>query len=50
VVWRAVQEDFLRQMDEYKSLMERCYPGSSLAFEFTKDDLLRIFSDISRGA
>ncbi|XP_018331372.1 exocyst complex component 1 [Agrilus planipennis] len=48
VVWRAMQEEFIRQYKMLEDLIQQCYPGSMIALEFTIDDILNFFSDIAR--
>ncbi|KAG1710458.1 Exocyst complex component 1 [Nymphon striatum] len=48
VVWRSMLEEFIAQYKYIESLIERCYPGSMIALEFTIDDILTFFSDIAR--
>ncbi|XP_058845185.1 exocyst complex component 1-like isoform X1 [Acipenser ruthenus] len=47
VVWRAMQEDFIRQYRVIEELIERCYPGSGISLEFTVEDLLQYFSAVT---
>jgi hypothetical protein len=48
VVWRAMQEEFIRQYKMLEDLIQQCYPGSMINLEFTIDDILHFFSDIAR--
>ncbi|KAJ8969647.1 hypothetical protein NQ314_001649 [Rhamnusium bicolor] len=48
VVWRAMQEEFIRQYKMLEDLIQQCYPGSMINLEFTIEDILRFFSDIAR--
>lgn len=48
VVWRAMQEEFIRQYKMLEDLIQQCYPGSMIALEFTIEDILQFFSDIAR--
>ncbi|CAH0552972.1 unnamed protein product [Brassicogethes aeneus] len=48
VVWRAMQEEFIRQYKMLEDLIQQCYPGSMVTLEFTIDDILHFFSDIAR--
>lgn len=48
VVWRAMQEEFIRQYKMLEDLIQQCYPGSMITLEFTIDDILHFFSDIAR--
>ncbi|XP_051790771.1 exocyst complex component 1-like isoform X2 [Erpetoichthys calabaricus] len=46
VVWRMMQDDFIRQYQQFVELIERCYPGSGITMEFTVEDLLKYFSEL----
>lgn len=48
VVWHSMQDEFIRQYKYIESLIERCYPGSMIALEFSIVDILNFFSDIAR--
>ncbi|KAK3866865.1 hypothetical protein Pcinc_027628 [Petrolisthes cinctipes] len=48
VVWRAMQEEFIRQYKLIEDLIHRCYPGAMIALEFSIDDILNYFSDIAQ--
>lgn len=48
VVWRAMQEEFIQQYKCIEDLIQRCYPGSQIALDFTINDVLEYFSDIAR--
>ncbi|CAG9854021.1 unnamed protein product [Phyllotreta striolata] len=48
VVWRAMQEEFIRQYKTLEDLIHQCYPGSMICLEFTIDDILTFFSDIAQ--
>ncbi|KAJ8962253.1 hypothetical protein NQ318_018227 [Aromia moschata] len=48
VVWRAMQEEFIRQYKMLEDLIQQCYPGSMVSLEFTIEDILHFFSDIAR--
>ncbi|XP_969314.1 exocyst complex component 1 [Tribolium castaneum] len=48
VVWRAMQEEFIRQYKMLEDLIQQCYPGSMISLEFTIEDILHFFSDIAR--
>ncbi|XP_042208281.1 exocyst complex component 1-like [Homarus americanus] len=47
VVWRAMQEEFIRQYKLIEDLIHRCYPGAMINLEFSIDDILNYFSDIA---
>ncbi|XP_045608376.1 exocyst complex component 1 isoform X2 [Procambarus clarkii] len=48
VVWRAMQEEFIRQYKLIEDLIHRCYPGAMINLEFSIDDILNYFSDIAQ--
>lgn len=48
VVWRAMQEEFIRQYKMLEELIQQCYPGSMITIEFAIDDILQYFSEIAR--
>ncbi|XP_065585612.1 exocyst complex component 1-like isoform X1 [Cyrtonyx montezumae] len=47
VVWHAVEQELLRQYQEFQDLIQRCYVGSGITMEFTMEDLLSYFSSIT---
>ncbi|ENN72139.1 hypothetical protein D910_08454 [Dendroctonus ponderosae] len=48
VVWRAMQEEFIRQYKMLEELIQQCYPGSMVSLEFSIEDILQYFSEIAR--
>lgn len=48
VVWREMQDQFLKQLQGYQRLMSTCYPGSKIDLEVTVQDVLSYFSDIAQ--
>lgn len=48
VVWRAMQEEFIRQYKMLEELIQQCYPGSMITLEFTIEDILNYFSEIAQ--
>ncbi|KJH44984.1 exocyst complex component 1 family protein [Dictyocaulus viviparus] len=48
VVWREMQEQFLKQLQGYQRLMSICYPGSKIELEVDVEDVLSFFSDIAQ--
>ncbi|VDL71679.1 unnamed protein product [Nippostrongylus brasiliensis] len=48
VVWREMQDQFLKQLQGYQRLMGTCYPGSKIDLEVTVQDVLSYFSDIAQ--
>ena len=47
VVWRAMQEEFVRQYKYIEDLLQRCYPGAQISLDFTIANILEYFSDIA---
>ncbi|XP_064884117.1 exocyst complex component 1 isoform X1 [Columba livia] len=47
VVWHAMEQEFIRQYQEFEDLIQRCYMGSGIAMEFTMEDLLSYFNSIT---
>jgi len=47
VVWRAMQEEFIRQYKYIEDLLQRCYPGAQISLDFAISDILEYFSDIA---
>lgn len=43
-----MQEEFIQQYKSVEDLIQRCYPGSMIALEFTISDILEFFSEIAR--
>ncbi|KAI8364634.1 exocyst complex component Sec3-domain-containing protein [Radiomyces spectabilis] len=48
VVWRGIQEEFLRQHEKMEELIQRCYPDAGIHLEFTVQDLLAMMSELAR--
>ncbi|XP_069505039.1 exocyst complex component 1-like [Ambystoma mexicanum] len=48
VVWRAMEQEFLRQYLEFEDLIRRCYKGSEITMNFSVEDLLNYFSSITK--
>ncbi|KAI6181480.1 Sec3-PIP2-bind domain-containing protein [Aphelenchoides besseyi] len=48
VVWRDMQEEFLKQLKQYQTLIARCYPNSRINLEFSIEDVLGYFSEIAQ--
>ncbi|KRY58398.1 Exocyst complex component 1 [Trichinella britovi] len=48
VIWRNVQNEFIRQYKKYEHLINTCYPNSNIQMEFSLDDLLSCLSEIAR--
>ncbi|GAB0195265.1 exocyst complex component 1-like [Grus japonensis] len=47
VVWHAMEQEFIRQYQEFEDLIQRCYAGSGIAMDFTMEDLLSYFNSIT---
>ncbi|XP_010178866.1 PREDICTED: exocyst complex component 1-like [Mesitornis unicolor] len=47
VVWHAIEQELVRQYQEFEDLIRRCYAGSGIAMDFTMDDLLSYFNVIT---
>ncbi|NWW77598.1 EXOC1 protein, partial [Climacteris rufus] len=47
VVWKAMEQEFLWQYQEFEELIQRCYAGSGIAMDFTMEDLLSYFNSIT---
>lgn len=48
VVWHLMQDEFIKQIKYFESMIGKCYPDSNITFEFTIADLLGYFSDIAQ--
>ncbi|GMT35969.1 hypothetical protein PFISCL1PPCAC_27266, partial [Pristionchus fissidentatus] len=48
VVWRNMQEAFIKQLQSYQQIMAECYPNSKIDLEVSIDDVLSFFSDIAQ--
>ncbi|CDW56417.1 Exocyst complex component 1 [Trichuris trichiura] len=48
VVWRNVQDSFIRRYKQYDGLIDLCYPQSNARMEFSIQDLLNCFSAIAQ--
>ncbi|NXB08384.1 EXOC1 protein, partial [Cnemophilus loriae] len=47
VVWQAMEQEFIRQYQEFEELIQRCYAGAGIALDFTMEDLLSYFNSIT---
>jgi len=47
VVWRAMQEELIRQYKYIEDLLQRCYPGAQISLDFSISNILEYFSDIA---
>ncbi|KAM9127937.1 exocyst complex component 1-like isoform 4-T4 [Pangshura tecta] len=50
VVWRAMEQEFIRQYQEFENLIQRCYPGSGITMDFTVEDLLNYFISVTQSS
>ncbi|KAJ3364894.1 Exocyst complex component 1 [Kappamyces sp. JEL0680] len=48
VVWRSIQEEFVRQLRKYEELITKCYPDITMRLDFTLEELLGFFSDLAQ--
>ncbi|KAI8967455.1 exocyst complex component Sec3-domain-containing protein [Mycotypha africana] len=48
VVWRGIQEEFIRQHEKMEELISKCYPDTGVHLEFTIQDLLSMMSELAR--
>ncbi|KAI3655080.1 hypothetical protein MP228_000460 [Amoeboaphelidium protococcarum] len=48
VVWRNVQEQYLRLHSDFEAMILKCFPGSDLHLQVTVNDLCEYFSDIAK--
>ena len=49
VVWGAMQKAFMEQYQHFLKLIEKCYKGSNIKFEFTLEEVIEYFQLISEG-
>ncbi|KAI7889050.1 exocyst complex component Sec3-domain-containing protein [Mucor mucedo] len=48
VVWRGIQEEFIRQHEKMEDLIHKCYSDAGAHLEFTIQDLLGMMSELAR--
>ncbi|CEF67059.1 Exocyst complex component 1 [Strongyloides ratti] len=48
VVWRNMQDTFLKQIKHYQNLIAKCYNSSKIELEVSIDDVLQFFSEIAQ--
>ncbi|KAK3817210.1 MAG: exocyst complex component Sec3-domain-containing protein [Benniella sp.] len=48
VAWRGIQEEFIRQHERFSRLIRECYPDAGVHMEFSMQELLGFFSEISK--
>ncbi|KAI8990352.1 exocyst complex component Sec3-domain-containing protein [Pilobolus umbonatus] len=48
VVWRGIQEEFIRQHEKMEDLIYKCYHDAGAHLEFTIQDLLGMMSELAR--
>ncbi|VDK63038.1 unnamed protein product [Gongylonema pulchrum] len=47
VVWRNMQDEFLKQLKHYNEVMGQCYPNSRIDLEVSIQDVLNYFSQFA---
>ncbi|XP_054244602.1 exocyst complex component 1-like [Indicator indicator] len=47
VVWHAMEQELLRQYQQFEDLIQCCYAGSGITMDFTREDLLSYFNSIT---
>eukprot|EP00045_Choanoeca_perplexa_P012968 m.144425 g.144425 ORF g.144425 m.144425 type:complete len:859 (+) comp16196_c0_seq3:154-2730(+) len=47
VVWRSIQEEFIKQYQRFEQLIDQCY-GQGFKLAFGADDVLQFFSEIAQ--
>ncbi|XP_041052215.1 exocyst complex component 1-like isoform X3 [Carcharodon carcharias] len=48
VVWYTMQGEFVRQYKEFEEMIAQCYPGSGITMNFSIEDILQYFLDITK--
>lgn len=48
VVWRNMQDEFLKQLKRYNEVMGQCYPNSRIDLEVSIQDVLNYFSQFAQ--
>ncbi|XP_051878304.1 exocyst complex component 1-like isoform X1 [Pristis pectinata] len=48
VVWCTMQGEFVRQYKQFEEMIARCYPGSGITMNFSIEDILQYFLDITK--
>lgn len=48
VVWRSIQEEFIKQHGRFSTLTERCYKDRDIHLEFSIEQILGYFSEIAK--
>ncbi|KAF9972698.1 hypothetical protein BGZ73_004167 [Actinomortierella ambigua] len=48
IAWRGIEEEFIRQHNRFTRLIQSCYPDAGITLDFSMQDLLALFSDISK--
>lgn len=46
VIWRSMQQEFIRLYNHYQGLIDQCYPGSNIKLPIEIGAILDIFSNI----
>ncbi|NXX48099.1 EXOC1 protein, partial [Tricholaema leucomelas] len=48
VVWQAMQQELIRQYQQFEHLIQCCYAGTGITMDFTLEDLLSYFNSITQ--
>lgn len=48
VVWRGIQEDVVKHLNRFQELIELCFPGSVIKLEYSVEETLNYFSELSK--
>uniref|UniRef100_A0A0N5AIT6 Sec3-PIP2_bind domain-containing protein n=1 Tax=Syphacia muris TaxID=451379 RepID=A0A0N5AIT6_9BILA len=48
VIWRNMQDDFLKQLKHYQEIIGQCYPNSRIDLEVSIQDVLNYFSQFAQ--
>uniref|UniRef100_A0A1I7YSD8 Sec3-PIP2_bind domain-containing protein n=1 Tax=Steinernema glaseri TaxID=37863 RepID=A0A1I7YSD8_9BILA len=48
VVWRYMQDEFLKQLKNYKQVIGQCYPNQRVDLEVSINEVLQFFSEIAQ--
>ncbi|KAJ3040279.1 hypothetical protein HK097_002606 [Rhizophlyctis rosea] len=48
VVWRGIQEEFMKRTQRYEDILKQCYRESGIRLDFSMEELLGYFSELAR--
>ena len=48
VVLRSMQEEFVNRYRHFEELMQQCYPGAQIKFEYSLSDIMSYFADFTK--